>query len=129
LGRVAHPLTGFEFSGGRLLAIFRGVGRFDLFSTCPQHDLRVMKANDSSCTGSPTVDILYWRNIAGQTIAETDGSGSTSNSAYNEYVFFAGRRIAQSNPSSGNVYYYFVDHLGSTRVVTTASGSPWRCSP
>ena len=63
-------------------------------------------------------------NIAGQTIAETDGTGSTTNSAYNEYVFFAGRRIAQSNPASGNVYYYFVDHLGSTRTVTNATGTP-----
>jgi RHS repeat-associated protein len=50
-------------------------------------------------------------------------TGSTTNSSYNEYVFFAGRRIAQSNPSSGNVYYYFVDHLGSTRVVTSATGT------
>jgi RHS repeat-associated protein len=87
--------------------------------------LRVMKAhaNGGSCTGTVTVDMLYWRNIAGNTIAETDGSGSTTNSSYNEYLFFAGRRIAQSNPSSGSVYYYFVDHLGSTRVVTTATGT------
>jgi RHS repeat-associated protein len=67
--------------------------------------------------------MLYWRNNAGQTIAETDGNGSTINSYYNEYSFFAGRRIAQSNPFSGNVYFYFVDHLGSTRVVTTAAGA------
>ncbi len=53
----------------------------------------------------------------------TRPTGSTTNASYNEYVFFAGRRIAQSNPSSGNVYYHFVDHLGSTRVVTTAIGT------
>ena len=87
--------------------------------------LRVMKSHASggSCTGTVTVDMLYWRSISGDTIAETDGSGSTTNSSYNEYIFFAGRRIAQSNPSSGSVYYYFVDHLGSTRVVTTATGT------
>ena len=87
--------------------------------------LRVMKAHASggSCTGTVTVDMLYWRNVAGNTIAETDGSGSTTNSSYNEYIFFAGRRIAQSNPSSSAVYFYFVDHLGSTRVVTNAAGS------
>jgi RHS repeat-associated protein len=51
-------------------------------------------------------------------------TGSTTNANYNEYVFFNGRRIAQSNPASGNVYYYFVDHLGSTRVVATANGTP-----
>jgi RHS repeat-associated protein len=88
--------------------------------------LRVKKAHASggSCTGTVTVDMLYWRNIAGSTIAETDGSGSTTNASYHEYIFFAGRRIAQSNPFSGSVYYYFSDHLGSTRVVTTSTGSP-----
>jgi RHS repeat-associated protein len=87
--------------------------------------IRVMKAHASggSCTGTVTVDMLYWRSISGDTIAETDGTGSTTNSSYNEYVFFAGRRIAQSNPASSSAYYYFVDHLGSTRVVTTAAGT------
>jgi RHS repeat-associated protein len=84
--------------------------------------LRVMKAHGSNCS-SVTVDMLYWRSIYGDTIAETDGGGSTTNASYHEYVFFAGRRIAQSNPSSGSVYYYFADHLGSTRVVTNASDS------
>jgi len=65
---------------------------------------------------SVTVVMLYWRNIAGNTIAETDGTGSTTNASYNEYVFFDGRLIAQANPSSGNQYYYIVDHLGSTRA-------------
>ena len=88
--------------------------------------LRVEKshANGGSCTGAVTVDRLYTRNIAGNTIAETDGTGSTTNANYHEYIFFAGRRIAQSNPSAGSVYYYFADHLGSTRVVTTSTGSP-----
>lgn len=87
--------------------------------------VRVAKsnANGGSCTGSPTVDVLYWRTTAGDTIAETDATGSTSNSNYHEYVFFVGRRIARSDPSSGNVYYYFVDQLGSTRSVTQANGT------
>jgi RHS repeat-associated protein len=86
--------------------------------------MRVEKATaSSSACSSATAYELYWRNIAGNTIAETDGSGSTSNSSYNEYVFFEGRRIAQSNPSTSTVNYYFVDQLGSTRVVTTATGS------
>ena len=87
--------------------------------------MRVKKSHASggSCTGTVTVDMLYWRSIGGNTIAETDGTGSTTNSNYNEYVFFAGRRIAQSNPSLGSVYYYFADHLGSTRVVTTSTGT------
>ncbi len=85
--------------------------------------LRVQKGYATGCT-DVTWSELYWRDTGGNTIAETDGSGSTTNASYNEYVFFAGKRIAQSNPSSGNVYYYFADHLGSTRVVTNASGAP-----
>jgi len=87
--------------------------------------VRVAKAhaNGGSCTGTVAVDVLYWRNIAGQTIAETDSAGSTSNAYYHEYVFFAGRRVARSDPSSGSVYYFFVDQVGSTRVVTQASGT------
>jgi RHS repeat-associated protein len=67
--------------------------------------------------------MLYWRNIAGNTIAETDGNGSTSNSSYHEYVFFDGRRLARSDVSSGSVYYYFMDHLGGTRIMNNAGGS------
>jgi len=40
-----------------------------------------------------------------------------------DYIFFAGRRIAWRD-SSGSVYYYFVDMLGSTRAVTDSSGNP-----
>jgi RHS repeat-associated protein len=87
--------------------------------------LRVAKSNGASCT-SATVDVMYWRNLGGQTIAETDSSGSTTDANYHEYVFFAGRRVARSDPSSGIQYYYFVDQIGSTRSVAevTPSNSP-----
>jgi RHS repeat-associated protein len=107
----------------RLTAVVTGSGTY-----CYKYDgngLRVQKGTGSSGSCSaPIVNRLYWRDTGGNTIAETDGTGSTTNSSYNEYVGFAGQRIAQSNPSSGNVYYYFSDHLGSTRVVTNATGSP-----
>lgn len=85
--------------------------------------LRVAKSNGSSCG---TVDVLYWRNVAGNTIAETDSTGSTTDANYHEYVFFAGRRVARSDPSSGYQYYYFADQIGSTRSVAevTPSNSP-----
>jgi RHS repeat-associated protein len=37
-------------------------------------------------------------------------------------VFFGGKRIARRQ-SSGTVHYYFADHLGSSRVVTSATGA------
>ena len=81
--------------------------------------------NGSDCATSPTSAVLYWRNIAGNTIAETDKDGAVNNSSYHEYVFFAGRRIARADygSSSFTVYYYFVDHLGNTRSMTAAAGS------
>lgn len=85
--------------------------------------LRVAKKSgaNSDCSGG-AVTKLYWRSIAGDALAETDGSGSTTNAAYNEYIFFAGRRIASRN-GSGAIFYWFADHLGSTRTITTGSGT------
>ena len=83
--------------------------------------LRVAKQSSATTCSSGTVTKLYWRSISGDTIAETDSSGSTTNSAYNEYVFFAGRRIA-SRTGTGAIFYYFADQIGSTRSITTGSG-------
>ncbi len=40
-----------------------------------------------------------------------------------EYLFFNGKRIARKDIPSGAVHYYFSDHLGSTSIVTNATGS------
>ena len=69
-----------------------------------------------------SVSKIYWYDQNGSVLDETDGSGNTSNSSFNEYIFFNGNRIARLD-SSANVYYYFADHLGTTRVITNASGS------
>ncbi len=61
---------------------------------------------------------LYWYGMGSSALDESDASGNITN----EYVFFAGKRIARRD-SSGNVSYYFSDHLGSSRVVTNASGA------
>jgi RHS repeat-associated protein len=96
-------------TGGPYCYVYDGLG------------LRVAKksgtAND--CSGGTFVK-LYWRSLSGDSLAETDGSGNTQN----EYVFFAGRRIASRVTSNGNVgiFYYFADQLGSTRTITTGSG-------
>ncbi|HVB99082.1 MAG TPA: hypothetical protein VNJ12_07095, partial [Candidatus Dormibacteraeota bacterium] len=60
--------------------------------------MRVAKATaSSSACSSLTVYELYWRAVSGDTIAVSDGSGSTTNSSYHEYIFFAGRRVARSD--------------------------------
>jgi RHS repeat-associated protein len=51
-------------------------------------------------------------------LAETNSSGTT----LNEYIFFNGNRVARRD-SSGNVYYYFQDHLGTTKTLTTSAGA------
>lgn len=59
---------------------------------------------------------LYWRDASGSVLAETDTSGNT----LNEYIFFGGR-IARRD-SSGNVYYYFANALGSPTVTNATGG-------
>jgi RHS repeat-associated protein len=59
---------------------------------------------------------LYWFGMGATTLDETDLSGSTANSTFNEYVFFSGKRTARRN-SSNTVFYYFADHLGSARTI------------
>jgi RHS repeat-associated protein len=61
---------------------------------------------------------LYWYGAGADTLLETDASGNNPT----EYVFFNGRRVARRSPS-GVVNYYFADHLGSSRVVTNATGT------
>ncbi len=69
---------------------------------------RVLKSNGK----------LYWYGISGDPLDETNASGNLTD----EYVFFGGKRIARRD-SSGNVDYYFADHLGTPRVVTNATGT------
>jgi RHS repeat-associated protein len=61
---------------------------------------------------------LYWYGGGSDVLLETDLSGGLQN----EYIFFGGKRVARRD-ASGNVFYYFADHLGSSRVVTNATGT------
>jgi RHS repeat-associated protein len=65
---------------------------------------------------------LYWYGAGSDPLDETDLTGVTTNSAFKEYIFFAGKRIARRD-SSNNVDYYFADHLGTARIVTNATGT------
>ena len=58
---------------------------------------------------------IYW--YAGdEVLDETDTTGIVTNGAFNEYVFFGGKRIARRD-SSNNVFYYLTDHLNTSRVI------------
>jgi RHS repeat-associated protein len=67
---------------------------------------------------------LYWRDIAGNTIEETNLSGTR----LNQYVFFGGRRAVRRD-SGGSYYYFQTDQIGSTRSITkvTSAGSASIC--
>jgi RHS repeat-associated protein len=62
---------------------------------------------------------LYWYGMGANTMDETDLTGSTTNSAFNEYVYFSGKRIARRGLSN-TAFYYFADHLGTSRVIAQA---------
>jgi len=61
---------------------------------------------------------LYWYGLGGEVLAETDTSGNTTN----EYIYFAGIRIARRD-ASANVFYYFGDGLGTPRKITNSVGT------
>jgi RHS repeat-associated protein len=61
---------------------------------------------------------LYWYGGGSDVLLETDLSGGL----LNEYIFFGGKRVARRD-AAGNVFYYFADHLGSSRVITNATGT------
>ncbi|HKS80569.1 MAG TPA: RHS repeat-associated core domain-containing protein [Candidatus Acidoferrales bacterium] len=86
-----------------------------------QYDGNGMRVEKSTSTTNGT---LYWRAVTGETIAESDLTGSTTNSAYMEYIFFNGERIASRNGSSGAVNYYYTDQLGSIVTITDGNGTP-----
>jgi len=65
-------------------------------------------------TGGNAVTTLYW-----STLAESGTNGTITS----EYIFAGSKRIARRDVSTGSVYYYFDDMLGSSSVVSTSSGA------
>jgi RHS repeat-associated protein len=61
---------------------------------------------------------LYWYGAGSDVLMETDLVGTLQD----EYVFFNGQRIARRT-ASGAVYYFFSDHLGSSRIMTDSAGT------
>jgi RHS repeat-associated protein len=60
---------------------------------------------------------LYWGQTDSGPAAESDSGGNISK----EFVSFNGKRCARID-ANGAVHYYLSDHLGSSNVVTSASG-------
>jgi RHS repeat-associated protein len=65
---------------------------------------------------------LYWYGSSGEVLDETDLSGNLTS----EYVFFGGKRVGRRDSPSNNVFFYFEDYLGSSRV-TVQSGASSAC--
>jgi RHS repeat-associated protein len=62
---------------------------------------------------------IYWYGPDGEVLDESDTSGNMTD----EYVYFDGKRIAHRVVSGNAIYYYAEDFLGSSRVMTTSSGT------
>jgi len=80
---------------------------------------RVQKCNANPCTSGSTAGTLYWLGAGGEVLNESSRSGSMQE----EYVYFNGQRIARRDLPSGNVHYYFSNHLGSPSVITDSIGN------
>lgn len=69
---------------------------------------RVVKSHETSLAS------VYWYGLDGNVLDETDATGSITNSAFNEYIYVNGQRIARRDYQK-NAYYYFDDQVGSAR--------------
>jgi RHS repeat-associated protein len=59
---------------------------------------------------------IYWYGAGTEILDESDASGNITD----EYVFFGGKRVAHRSVSSGNIFYYAEDLLGSSRAMVQA---------
>jgi RHS repeat-associated protein len=62
---------------------------------------------------------IYWYGAGGDILDESDASGNITD----EYVYFGGKRISHRVISGNSIYYYAEDFLGSSRVMTTSTGT------
>ena len=62
---------------------------------------------------------LYWFGVGTQILDESDATGNITD----EYIYFGGKRIAHRVASTNAIYYYAEDMLGSSRALSTSSGS------
>ncbi len=62
--------------------------------------------------------ILYWYGAGSEVLLETSLTGTRLDA----YIFFNGSRVARRRESDGAVFYFFADHLGSSRTVTNSTG-------
>jgi RHS repeat-associated protein len=74
--------------------------------------MRIEKASGSTGT-------MYWPGPGGEVLTETGLTGAIND----EYVFFNGQRLASIARPSGDVVYYFADHLGSASVIAGILGN------
>jgi len=80
---------------------------------------RVQKCDANPCIGGLTAGTLYWMGVQGEVLDESDRSGNMTE----EYIYFAGQRVARRDISTNNVHYYFNDQVESPRVITDDQGN------
>jgi len=62
---------------------------------------------------------LYWTGMGSDTLVESDLAGTIGD----EHIYFNAKRTARRT-SAGVVNFYFADHLGTSRMITSATGGP-----
>lgn len=67
---------------------------------------------------------IYWYGPGGNVLEETGPTGAVQN----DYIFFGGQRNARRD-SSGNIFAYFSDRLGSSRKVEEIASGASTASP
>ena len=109
---LAYDLAGNQLSDGTYAMAWDAESRMKSYST-----INYTYDGDGRRTKKSSGK-LYWYSIAGDVLAESDLAGTISD----EFIFFGGKRIAR-RASSGSVFYYLGDHLGTSRVIVQGGQS------
>jgi hypothetical protein len=104
------------FDSFRLIVI--APGDQILFSVPSNHVSKTWHFDQSGSLG-----IVSWPDLSGRTLDESGLTGTM----VREYVFFNGQRMARRDAANNAVHYFFSDHLGSTSLVTNATGTMAAC--
>jgi RHS repeat-associated protein len=120
-----NRLSGFSYDAAGNMTTYPGYGSYTYDA-----ENRMVTANGVTYTYDgdgrrvmKSTGKLYWYGAGGEVLLEGDPAQTY---VYDEHIYFNGQRIArrsQTSQTNSSVYYFFSDHLGSSRIVTDSAGT------
>ena len=117
-----YDAAGNLLSSGSFYNIFNSENQWTYVSATNSSYLYDGDGNKVQTSGGASGTTIFWRDQKGQVLSETDQTGSVNNN----YIYLNRQAVAWIDIGHGvpTAYRYYIhDHLGTTRVMTTSTGS------